>query len=180
MRNQLNTRQELFVDHFLACLNASEAARRAGYRRKPNVAGSELLKNSLIKSRISEELKTLTVSPEEAVARISALAKGSMEYFVSLDDKGRVRIDLEKARLQNKLYLIKRLKITKEEITIELHDTIKAMELVIKYSEIFKNYSGDRHTPESPFEAMRRVSEEGKYKINQKNIRRGTNYALPQ
>ena len=53
----MTTRQEKFVEFYSACGNASEAARKAGYKTKSNVIGAELLANPSIKAKIREKNK---------------------------------------------------------------------------------------------------------------------------
>lgn len=62
-RSDLNERQQSYVDHFLACKNRTEAARRAGYA-KPESCGTRLYQNPKIfaaiaagMARITEEVK---------------------------------------------------------------------------------------------------------------------------
>lgn len=50
----LNARQQKFVETYAACGNASEAARQAGYKTRPNVAGPRLLANAGIAAAIAE------------------------------------------------------------------------------------------------------------------------------
>jgi phage terminase small subunit len=50
----LPPKRRLFVDAYLKTGNASEAARQAGYRRKPNVVGAELVANRSIQAALKE------------------------------------------------------------------------------------------------------------------------------
>lgn len=52
---KLKKKQELFVQEYLACSNASQAARNAGYTSKrSDQAGYQLLSNNEVKKRIEE------------------------------------------------------------------------------------------------------------------------------
>ncbi len=176
MKNKYTKRQQLFVEHYLTCLNASEAARRAGYKRKANVAGSDLLSNPEIRLRIHEELKKVTVSADEAVARISAIAKGSMEYFITFNNEGKPCVDLKKAKENHKLFLIKKIRISNDgEMTVELLDSIKAMELIIKHSGIFDKFSGNGVPEDSPLTRIKKFVEEQSAKAKLKKLKHKKN-----
>ncbi len=54
----LNERQKAFCEHYAACLNATEAAKRAGYNKKTAYSiGSENLTKPEIKNYIDELIK---------------------------------------------------------------------------------------------------------------------------
>jgi len=71
---KLNDRRKKFISAYLETLNASQAARKAGYRGKPNVIGARLLAYVSIKEIISQELKTRMEADRESVkARVLSL-----------------------------------------------------------------------------------------------------------
>lgn len=65
MDNKLTPKQRAFADYYIETGNATEAARRAGYK-KPNVQGSQNLEKLSIKSYIEERVKA---SDEKRIAK---------------------------------------------------------------------------------------------------------------
>lgn len=60
--SRLSEKQLLFIDHYLACLSATEAIKLAGYKTKnPRQVGSDLLNHPLV----SEEIKKRTADRRE-------------------------------------------------------------------------------------------------------------------
>lgn len=71
---KLSERRKKFISAYLETLNASEAARRAGYKDRANKAGHQLVTNSDIQAVIAEELKTRISADRESVkARVLSL-----------------------------------------------------------------------------------------------------------
>lgn len=64
-----NERRKRFVSEYLQCLNASEAARRAGYKSKANVAGPRLLANASIKTEISKRIAEAMGAEKDGLKR---------------------------------------------------------------------------------------------------------------
>ena len=71
---KLNERRKKFISAYLETLNASEAARQAGYKDRANKAGHQLVTNSDIKAIISQELQSRMDADRESVkARVLSL-----------------------------------------------------------------------------------------------------------
>ncbi len=140
----LTDRQQLFVEEYLTCWNASEAARRAGYKTKANVQGARMIANDSIRHAIEMRLTQKIMIADEVLARLSDQATTSLGDF--LDAYG--RIDLRKARRFGKLHLIKRYRTTsyvrkngQKVVTaeIELHDPQAALVHVGRHYGLFPN-----------------------------------------
>lgn len=143
-------KQQAFIDAYFACnWNGVEAARRAGYQGDDatlRVIASTNLTKSNIRSEIDRRLKQHKMGADEVLARLSFIASGSFEDFIDPDS---LSIDLKKAKRAEKLGLIKKLKITTvvtshadrdtqtETIEFELHDPMKALELLGKHHKVF-------------------------------------------
>jgi phage terminase small subunit len=109
-----------------------------------------LLKKPEIKEAIDERLKELTMSAEEAIVRLTEMARGSMGDFLKLDEFGNVTIHLTKNKDIQNLALIKKIKQTKRtigedsEITelfteLELHDQKDAIIKILQMHGKFTN-----------------------------------------
>lgn len=109
MSQQLNVKQQAFIEHYLICWSATEAAKRAGYSPKTAYAqGSRLLNHAEVKAAIAGRIAELKASADEVLMRLAAHSRGSIADF--LTEAGDV--DLNAARAAGKLHLIKKLKRT--------------------------------------------------------------------
>ena len=79
----LTKRQQAFVEHYLANgFNATKAAKDAGYSEKTAYSiGSENLRKPEIASHVRARMKALTMSADEALYRLSAMARGDLGGF---------------------------------------------------------------------------------------------------
>ena len=135
----LNRKQRVFVSEYLKCWNASEAARRAGYRGRANTIGPRLLANVGIQEEIQRRLDEITMSADEVLTRLADQARASIEGFLIFPKKGRKpALDLRQAQEHGLLHLIKKLKYNAQgQIEIELHDAQTALALIGKHHGLF-------------------------------------------
>lgn len=123
-------RSEVFVEKYLTCWNATQAAREAGYKN-PNKIGPRKLVEVGIQQAITERLKDLQAESKEVITRLTQHSRASIELF--LDDNN--ELDLAVARKNNALSLVKKIKRTRRTeprkdqgpvvittLEIELHD----------------------------------------------------------
>lgn len=76
----LSTKQQLFIDSYLKCFNATQAAREAGYSGGDNVMaqrGYELVRNSEIQKIISMHFAASAMSADEVLQRLADLARNA-------------------------------------------------------------------------------------------------------
>lgn len=66
---QMNQRRKAFIAAYLKTLNASEAARQAGYKTRANVAGPRLLANDSIKAEVSKRITEAMGSEKDGLKR---------------------------------------------------------------------------------------------------------------
>jgi len=98
----LSPRHERFVAEFLKDGNATQAYIRAGYSpRGAQPSASRLLRDPRVEAAVAAGRQRITQSLEVDVQRIvseyAKIAFASIDDFVSLDENGRLRIDLTKA-----------------------------------------------------------------------------------
>jgi phage terminase small subunit len=98
----LSPRHERFVAEYLKDGNATRAYIRAGYAtRGAQPSASRLLRDPRIAAAIAASrqgiAQTLAVSLERVTQEYAKIAFASIDDFVSTDDDGRLRVDLEKA-----------------------------------------------------------------------------------
>jgi hypothetical protein len=112
-------RHQRFVDAYVgpAGFNATEAARRAGYkgdRHALAVRGAELLRKPPIQVTLRRSAESAGADREQVLALLARHMNGNMADF--LTTKGPVKLDLEKARAAGKLGLIKSLRQKRRQI----------------------------------------------------------------
>lgn len=153
----LTARQRKFVEVFCDCLNATKAARAAGYAHaNARIIGRQNLTKLNIAAAIEERLAQTVMTPEEAAYRLTLIGRGSFASFLTVDPLTKsVRIDLNTPDAQENLHLIKKLKQrrtirhTKEGpvetivTEIDLYDALdaiwKILQLHIKYQPALRN-----------------------------------------
>lgn len=137
----MNDKQQVFVNEYLKCWNASEAARRAGYNGKSNVVGPRLLANVSIKAEITARIEELKMSADEVLIRLGDMARADMRDFIKpfeVGEKTIVMVDLGKALEEGKTHLIKKLKYNAQGgLEIELHDSQAALEKLGRHHGLF-------------------------------------------
>lgn len=88
MDKKLTPKQKAFADYYIETGNATEAARRAGYK-KPNVQGSQNLEKLSIKSYIEERVKVLDekriAKGEEVLQYLTKVMRGEEKDQFGLD-----------------------------------------------------------------------------------------------
>jgi len=136
----LTTKQRVFVEEYLRCFNATEAARRAGYAH-PNKRGPENVAKSGIREFIDARLNELTMQPAEILLRLTTQARGSLDDFFDVDtETGFAHLNMVKAKKLNQMGVIKKIKILKgNRIEIELHDPQAALEKLGRAYGLFKD-----------------------------------------
>lgn len=158
----LSPKQQAFIEHYLTTWNGAEAARRAGYKTKPNVQGARMLANASIQAAIQDRLATLKMDADEVLVRITDHARGTMADFFTIGEeeimierrqRGDIietetvrrkvaRLDLEKAANANKLHLIKSYSLTDKGQRIELYDAQVALRDQMKILGLGKDDGG--------------------------------------
>lgn len=129
----LNNRQQIFVNEYLKCWNASEAARRAGYNGKANIVGPRLLSNVSIREELEKRKADLIMSADEVMVRFTQQARA--EYSEYIEEDGTINLpNLVKA---GKAHLIKKIKPTRHGKEIEFYDAQGPLELIGKQQGLF-------------------------------------------
>ena len=142
----LTNKQIAFVEHYLACWNASEAARRAGYRGKANVSGPRLLANESIQAYIQARLTELKMSADEVLTRLGEKARFDIgPYVYHNKETDEPVVDWDKLVYAGMTHLVKAVYQTQHGTRIEFHDPERALELLGKHHKLFT----ERHEVEA-------------------------------
>ncbi len=135
---RLTDKQYMFVECYLACFNATEAARQAGYNGNDRTLasiGSENLTKPNIAEAIRRRLEAQAMNTAEALKRVADLARGNMANFVKVDPStGSVTLDMAQALQDGMGGLIKTLDVTPEGKIkkVELYPKDKALDMILK------------------------------------------------
>ncbi|NLD44166.1 MAG: terminase small subunit [Chloroflexi bacterium] len=138
---RLNAKRQAFVAEYLRCWNASEAARRAGYRH-PMQYGSYLINLEVVAQEIRARLAEKAMSADEVLTRLAEQARA--EYAQYLTDDG--KIDLQAVIDDGKAHLIKSMKRDRGgNLVVEFYDAQAALALIGRHLKLFTdnvNHSG--------------------------------------
>lgn len=152
---KLTNKQRLFVEFYLSNgLNATDAARRAGYKGNDvtlAAVGWENLRKPQIKSQIDQRLREAAMGADEVLFRITQVAQGvdtvdvmTIEYATETDPDGTtftrpiLVADLDKIKSLGLGKMIRSIKQTRAgAIQIEWHDPQKALELLGRHHKLF-------------------------------------------
>ena len=107
----LNNKQQLFVDEYLKCFNATKAALLAGYSENTaSEIGYENLRKPQIEDAISKRLKQTAMSADEVLMRLAEQARGEHSKYIVADGT----VNISKLVEDNKAHLIKEIEETKD------------------------------------------------------------------
>jgi phage terminase small subunit len=142
----LTGKQRVFVEAYLDCLNATEAARRAGYS-EPNKQGPRLLVNVGVRAAVDAGMRERAMGKDEVLTRLAEMARADMRDFVETEDgetgDGTPRLVVRKSA---PLHLIKEMEVTRTtrkssdgedlfydtKIKIKLHDAKAALDTLAR------------------------------------------------
>jgi phage terminase small subunit len=155
-REELTTRQLAFIDEYLICMNGTQAYMTAYPKASYDTAranSSKLLVNASIKAEIERRMEEHALPSYEALKRLTDIARGSFLPFMRLDNDGHVYFNFNDDEAKKHFHLIKKIKskkhshssgkndeqaeITEQWVEVELHDALRALELLGKYHKLF-------------------------------------------
>lgn len=131
-----STKERVWLEEYFKCgFNATEAARRAGYKW-PDKIGPR--KKGKFQALIDAELKRRAMGADEVLARLSDI--GRAEYADYITKSGQV--DLEELIADGKAHLIKGTKFVgkdADQLVVEFYDAQMALAKLGKAHGLFKN-----------------------------------------
>ena len=139
---KLTPKQERFVDEYLVDLNATAAARRAGYSEKTaEVIGYENLRKPQIMAAIHERQQNLQgkleITQEAVLQELASIAFANGTDFVTVTGAGLLCVKPTSEVAKEKLPAIAGIKYNQLGIEIKLHDKVRALELLGKHLGVF-------------------------------------------
>jgi len=137
--HRLTDKQSLFIERYLQCWNATQAALDAGYSEKTaRQMGSENLSKPVIRDAIENRLRGEAMSANEVLWRLGNQARGDITQVMRTDVPGGM-VDLE--ALEQNGHLVKSISWNKSGVRVELYDSQRALELIGKHYGLFKDVS---------------------------------------
>lgn len=137
----LTTKQQLFVEAYLQTANATESARRAGYKGSDEtlaVVGAENLRKPKIAAYTQKRIEAAVMSADKVLEELSDIATSDWRDHM-----------IEKRDRNGEVY----------SATFKLNDKLKALELVGKYHKIFTDRVEHTHIKTPTQEAMETYKE---------------------
>ena len=173
LRSHLTQQEADCTEHYVDCLNQTEAARRAGYNgddRTLAVTGHRVLRRPRVQAYMRALMADAAMPAIEVLARLTIRASASMEDFLALGDDGLATVDLQQAHARGQLLNAKAIEITeiqlpdgggtKRTVKIKVHDQMPALRELAKIHHLVGAKDDDEDTGESQLRRqMRRVQE---------------------
>ena len=141
----MTEKQRAWIDYYLVCLNATEAARLAGYKW-PNKVGPD--NKQKFADVIDKRLGELAMTANETLKRVSDIAASDMLTYI--DSRG--NLDIEAMRDAGMGRLLKKYKKTKrtiprknqepieiEQIEVELYGADSAHDKLMRYHGLYND-----------------------------------------
>lgn len=128
----MNNKRKIFVEEYLSCWNASEAARRAEYKQ-PHSQGPRLLEIVEVQEEIQKRLSEKCLSADEVLARLGEQARSLSEEYI--DDFGFIKF--KKLKADGLIHLVKKIKRNQQGIEVELYDSQAALVHIGRHHKLF-------------------------------------------
>lgn len=130
--SKLTDKQQRFVQEYVKDWNATQAALRAGYAESgAGQEGHRLLKNAEIRAAIDRFLADLGATPERVIAEQVVLAYSDIGDYLQSYEDGKL-LPSEQEALRKKTRAIKKIKISKKGVELELYDKQKSLDSLAK------------------------------------------------
>jgi len=134
----LTKKQKAFVEYYLQEWNATRAALKAGYsERSAGSIGNENLLKPEIMEEIQQRISEIAMSADEVMTTLAEIGRASIDDIMDVDEGGRLLFNFKRAQEQGKLHLIKSIMPTQSGTKVELHDRMRALELLGKHHKLF-------------------------------------------
>jgi len=136
----MTPKRKAFVLEYIKDWNATQAAIRAGYSPKTAYSiGHENLNIPEIAKAIDQEYQKRAMSANEVLSRMTDIARGTAEDYLTIDEYGYAGLDLHKMKEAGKLHLVKKYSVTKNGTVLELYDAQAALLQMGKQHGLFPN-----------------------------------------
>ena len=129
----ITKKQRVFIEKYLQCWNATEAAKRAGYsERTARQQGSKLLTKVDISEAINKRISEEAMSADEVLARLAEQARGDHSQYMTPQGP-----DMNAIVNKGMSHLIKRYKRDSSGVTVEFYDAQAALVHIGRHHKLF-------------------------------------------
>lgn len=145
----LTPMQQKFVDEYVKCPNATQAAKNAGYSEATAYAeGHKLKKKPEIAKAIEARFTESAMTSGEVLRLLAERARADYAPYIKLDGDNKPYVDVAQMIADGKTHLIKSIKYTRHGINIEFHNVETAQEIIFRGHGLDKGSSVDdpQHT----------------------------------
>jgi phage terminase small subunit len=151
----LTNKQQVFIEEYLQCFNATEAARRAGYQGNNStlgVVGFENLRKPKIAEKIAQRLQERAMSADEVITRLAEQARADHTQYLKEDGM----VDLPRLIMDGKAHLVKSTRWDRTgRLIVDFYDAQSALALIGKHHKLFADRM--EHTGEGGGDIVLRV-----------------------
>lgn len=128
--------QALFVEEYLRCWSAREAAKRAGYK-DPDNQGYRNLRLPYIQKAIKARMRAFQMETDEVMMRLTQQARNDLGDYLILSEDGK-KFEVDWVRLKEAGHLVKKISYSqKGQPVIEFHDSQRALEIIARAKGMF-------------------------------------------
>lgn len=136
-------KQQRFIDEYMVDFNATRAVIAAGYSHKSaNVRGAQLLATPEIQEEVNRRKVAIStdlqISAEHVLLEMAVLGFSNIFDYIEVVD-GEQRLKKIPPEVQG---AVSGVKVTKNGIEIKLHDKLKALEFLAKYTGLADKKGG--------------------------------------
>lgn len=147
MAHKLTPRQRQFVQEYLIDLNATAAAKRAGYSEKTaDRIGPELLGKHCVSAAIQEAIalreRRTAITQDRVLAELAAVAFANGTDFAQVQGNGRVLFTPTDQLTPEKKKAVASIKEGQSGTEVKTYDKIRALELLGKHLGMFSDRAG--------------------------------------
>lgn len=132
--NRLTYKRRKFIEEYLTCWNATEAARRAGYAC-PNVEGPKNLVIPSIAAEIKRRIAEVAMGADEALIRLAEHARGEWTQYITENGE----LDIARMVHDDRAHLIQEIRPTKSGTVYKFPDSQNAIIQICKGLGIFRD-----------------------------------------
>lgn len=159
---KLTGKQRAFINHYIVTMNATEAARRAGYKASYDTLrsiGAENLAKPNIKAEIEKRMERLAMPSYEVLKRLTEMARADLSKYIDADGA----LDINAMKADGVGYLLKKYKRVKRTLTAkgipigeeeyletELYPADGALDKLMRYHSLYN----DKTTLDLPKELL--------------------------
>lgn len=127
----ITKKRRIFIEEYLNCWNATEAARRAGYAH-PNKQGPYLVNLGIVAAEIQKRINERAMSADEVLDRLAQQARGDIAEYMTPSG-----LDMKRLVDDGKAYLIQKYSRGPHGPTVEFYNSQRALELLGKHHALF-------------------------------------------